>query len=246
MEDTTKATMEVAKVGEETVNVTPEEAKAAKKRATPAEQDQLIADEIAEAGTLIATVTAEPEILAALAVYGTDTQELAVGEGLQATAQDRFTDRQAALANDNAKSALAIQETATVRTAYADFREVCRARITDPNLRQALSLNGSIPQDRQKMMTQARAAYGEAAKPVHQPALAKIGFGPSVLAARLAGVDGLDTALAAARDAAGAARGATVARNQAAKELRQWVTSLRRIARRALRTRPELAAKLRL
>lgn len=231
---------------EETTQVTTELAKVAKKRPTPAEQDQLIADEIAEAGTLIATVKAEPEILAALAAYGTDTQELAVGEGLQATAQDRFTDRQEALANDNAKSAELLQVTATVRTAYADFREVCRARITDPTVRQALSLNGSIPQDRQKMMTQARAAYGEAAKPVHQPTLSKIGFGAQVLTDRLAGVDALDTALAAARDAAGTAKGATAARNEAAKALRQWVSALKRIARRALRTRPDLAAKLRL
>jgi hypothetical protein len=221
-----------------------ESAKSTGKRATPADQDEALANFISQSRVTIETILATPEILALLTPRGYDSAKLSVGLGLQSAAQSAFTVRQTAIGDDTkANQAVASARTAA-RNAYYDFRETVRAAYRGLAERQALGVVGAIPADTEKLLTLARSGYAAAGQAPYSAVLSGLGYNSAGLSAATATLDILQSARATQEAARTAAIAATTARNDAAKALREWMQALHRITKVALRTHPELLGRL--
>lgn len=215
-----------------------------KKKRSNAEQDQRIANEISEALAFCLTIEADQEISTFLEARGVDSTEITTAKSLHDTAQQAFATRQGSMSTESSTIARANTNATTVKKDYADFREICRARLVDKHLQISLGLSGTTPTDRQKMITLVRSSYQEAKKPEIQALIGKSGYTASAIDTLLETVATLEADIVAARDAAGSAKRATEQRNTAVKALRTWVSTNKRVARRALRDRLDLLGKL--
>lgn len=228
---TTETTMTTA----ETVMDTLESAMTKKKRPTPAEQDEALANFISQSRVAIETFLAHPELLSKLALRGYDATKLNAGLALQSAAQAAFTARQIAIGNETqANQAVATARTAA-HSAHYDFRETVRAAFRGQSERQALGVVGTIPADTERLLTQARASYAAAAQAPYSAVLSGLGYNAAGLSAANATVTTLQTARATQEAARSTAVAATATRNAAAKELREWMQALNRITKIALR-----------
>lgn len=210
-----------------------------------AEQDQRIANQIAADGQYLETVRTDPEISVMLAQRGYTALKLADGDALQVAAQAAFTQRQTAMAGQGHASAGLSGRTAEVREMYKDFRDTVRA-ISDFTAadRLALKVNGTIPADRQKMITAARASFQAAQAPTYAATLALYGYSSEVIGKALEQIDAYAAADVGQNSAIGDATRATADRNAAYTALQTYMKQLRRIANVALRQRPDLLKKL--
>ena len=229
------STTETTLIHDETVMDTQESATTKKKRPTPAEQDEELANFISQSRVAIETFLAHPELLSKLALRGYDAGKLNAGLALQSAAQAAFTARQTAMGNETrANQAVATARTAAY-SAHYDFRETVRAAFRGQSERQALGVVGSIPADTERLLTQARASYAAAAQAPYHAVLSGLGYNDAGLSAAVATVTALQTARATQEAARSTAVAATAARNAAAKELKEWMQALNRIAKLALR-----------
>jgi hypothetical protein len=210
-----------------------------------ADQDQKIANRITAAAQYLDTIEGNPEISTLLSTRGYDAAKLAEGHTLQRAAQSTFTQRQLTLAAQGQATAGISGTSATAREMYVDFRETVRSitAFTAAD-RTALKVNGSIPADKQKMITLARSSYEAAALPPYAATLATYGFPAATLAAAQAALDAYSKADTDQNTASGDATRATAARNAAVKELDAYMKQLKGLAKVALRQRPDLLKKL--
>ena len=210
-----------------------------------AEQDQRIADRIAADGQYLQTVRTDPEISVLLAARGYTPAKLDDGDALQTVAQAAFTQRQTSMAGQGHASAGLVGRAAEVREMYVDFRETVRA-ITDftASDRVALKVNGTVPTDRQKLLTVARASFQAAQAEPYAGILTTYGYSPVVIGKALEQLDAYATADTDQNSAIGSATKATADRNAAFNELKAYMQQLRRLAKVALRKRPDLLKKL--
>jgi len=226
-------------------NVTTEESgKTTKKRAVPADQDLKVTNDINEAKAFLSVIDADPELAATLGTRGIDSAERAIGNGLVTAANNAYIARQSALGAETSAFAQVMVAEEPVLKNYADFRVLCRSRISDRGVQQALGLTGKVPTDRNSRLQVIRAAYTEAQKPMHQALMTKLGYTHEELTRLLAEVATLEAAADTARIAMGDALMATQERNKAMKALRAWMKSARATAKRVLANRPDLATKL--
>lgn len=210
-----------------------------------AEQDQQIADKITAAAQYLDTVEGDAEISALLATRGYTTAKLAEGHSLQKAAQSAFTQRQIALAAQGQATAGMSGSASAARDMVLDFRETVRSISTfTASDRTALKVNGTLPADKQKMITLARASYQAARQEPYAVALATYGFPAATLDAAVAALDAYSKADTDQNNAIGAAVKATADRNAAVKELDAYMKQLRGLAKVALRQRPDLLKKL--
>lgn len=210
-----------------------------------AEQDQVIADKITAAAQYLDTVVGDAEISALLAARGYDEQKLKAGRTLQAAAQAAFTHRQTMLAAQGHATAGLSGSTATAREMYIDFRETVRAITTfTASDRTALKVTGTIPADKQIMITAARASYQAAQAEPYASILATYGYPAAAIAAALAALDAQSAADTDQNSAIGSATKATADRNAAVKALDAYMKQIKGIAKVALRKRPDLLKKL--
>ena len=210
-----------------------------------AEQDQLIADKITAAAQYLDTIEGDPEISAALATRGYDAAKLTEGRGLHQTAQAAFTQRQLTLAAQGHATAGVSGNAATAREMVIDFRETVRSitAFTAAD-RTALKVTGTLPTDKQKFITLARASYQAAQQPPYAATLATYGFPAATITAALAALDAYSKADTDQNTAIGSATKAPADRNAAVKELDAYMKQLKGIAKVALRQRPDLLKKL--
>jgi hypothetical protein len=210
-----------------------------------ADQDQKIADQITADGQYLETVKTDPEILATLAGRGYAPAKLDEGLTLQRAAQAAFTHRQTMLAAQGHATAGLSGSIATAREMYIDFRDIVRS-ITGftANDRKALNASGAVPDDKQKMLTAARASYQAAQTEPYASTLATYGYPATVIDAALAALDAYSAADTDQNSAIGNATKATADRNAAVKALDVYMKQLRGIAKVALRKRPDLLKKL--
>lgn len=161
-----------------------------------------------------------------------------------APAQAAFDARQVAIGILSGKlKALADTETQE-RKDYADYREIARAAFPAAADRLALGLNGTAPKDLDKFLTTATASYGAGKKAPYSAKLTARGYSPALIDAELAGLKGVANLAKAAANAKGAAKKATDTRDAAAKALKEWTAEFRKVARRTLRSRPNLLTAL--
>lgn len=208
------------------------------------DQDQRIADKITADWQYLKAVKADAEISAILAARGYTPDKLAEGFDLQRATQSAFTYRQTTLATQSRATA-GLSGNAAVREIYIDFRDTVRA-ITDftASDRAALKASGAIPNDRQKMITLARASYQAAQTEPFASILATYGYPLTAIATALAALDVCAAADIEQNLAVGNAAKATADRNAAVKTLDAYMKQLRSIAKVALRQRPDLLKKL--
>jgi hypothetical protein len=128
---------------------------------------------------------------------------------------------------------------------YVDFRETVRAisEFTASD-RIALKVNGTIPADRQQMLTAARASYQAAQTEPYASRLATFGYPAAVITNALTALDAYSTADVNQNSAIGDATKATTDRNTAVADLDTYMKQLRQLAKVALRKRPDLLKKL--
>lgn len=182
MEETTLTASESTTTAIETDVTAKESAPTKKKRTTPAEQDQLMANDIAEAETFLGVIAADVELAALLAKRGITEEKRTVAAGLVQTAKDTYATRQSKLGAETSAFATVAAQESTVGTEFTDFRIFCRPRVKDTGVRQALGLNGRIPTDRQQRLTLIRTVYTEAQKPEHSALMTDLGYDEAELA----------------------------------------------------------------
>ncbi len=242
--ESTNTTAESENTATESTNTAPESENTRKKRLPLAEQDQRVANEISEASVLIEMLDRDPALAARIGKTGVSKKQLTEAKALQATAQADFTARQSKMGLADSEITAAKNLHATNEKDYADFRVILRQSGLTAAQRTALGLDGKIPQDRQKLLTQLRASYTEARKPIYRATLDAEGYTIAALDALLASASLLDTRTASARQAIGDAQAATEARNRSTAALRRWSVGVKTRARRSLVDHPELLRQL--
>jgi hypothetical protein len=216
-----------------------------KKARKLAEQDQKIANAINEAATMMTAAAEDADLQALLAPRGYDTAAITAAiTTLQEPAQAAFNARQVAIgALSSASAALATAEDQE-RKDFSDYREIARTVFPAPTDKQALGLNGAAPRDLEKFLTLAQASYAAGKKAPYTAKLTVRGYSPATIDAELAGLKGVASLAKARAISAGAAQKATATRDKAAKALAAWMSEFRKVAKRTLRGRPDLLAKL--
>lgn len=229
------------------MNTTTTTPAAEKKTRKQALQDQKIANAISQAEKTLLVARDNAEAQALLAPRGYDVAALTTAlTTLQAPAQAAYDARQTAISlQTSATAALAAAE-AQERKDYADYREIARAAFPAAADKQALGLGGAIPADLEKFLTAATASYGAGKKVPYTAKLAVRGYPPAAIESELQGLKGVASFAKAQAIAIGAAQKATETRDRAARALADWMSEFRRVAKRTLRTRPDLLAALEL
>lgn len=216
-----------------------------KKVRTLAEQDQKIANAINEAATMMGAAAEDADLQSLLAPRGYDTAAItAATTSLQEPAQAAFNARQVAIGSLSSASAALATAEAQERKDFADYREIARAAFPSPADKQTLGLNGAAPRDLEKFLALAQASYAAGRKAPYTAKLTLRGYSPTAIDGELAGLKGVANLAKARAIAAGAAQKATETRDTAAKALAAWVSEFRKVAKRTLRERPDLLAKL--
>jgi hypothetical protein len=209
------------------------------------DQDQEIADFNTASAQYLDTVTGDAEIAAALEGRGYGAARLTEGRTLQQTLQAAITHRQTMIGSQGTAGSGLSGAGEDARLAFKDYRETVQsiAAFTADD-RKALGASGEILKDRQKFITQARAAYDNARLPAYAPTLAEFGYPANALAAARATLDTYSKADTDQNAVGGDATKATADRNAAYEELKTYMKQLKGIANVALRQRPDLLKKL--
>ena len=155
-------------------------------------------------------------------------------------------DRQEALAGRKEAATALRQADRAARSGFDDFRKIARAVFKDdPAARTSVGTDGRVPQDREKFLTQASAAYAAAfGHSTYLTALARRGVTRAALEAEQGKLAALTAADAAHNTAQAAARRATSERNAAVRGLDNWWGEFRAVAQVALKERPDLLGEL--
>ena len=209
-----------------------------------APQSQLLATEISEAALFLAILDQEPEIADLLAPRGINPAERTFGHQLHQRAQSAFTRRQSQMGKEDNALVEASRLLGVVKKDHIDFRSIARVKVLSQGGRAALGLKGVLPTNRQGLVTRVRASYSAAAQPEFQPVLMHSGYSVTQLADLQGDVNDLEAAIGATREARGSAERATLERDEAVRQLRQWTSGVKAIARRSLQDRPDLRRKL--
>lgn len=217
---------------------------AVKPKRVHAPQSLFIATELTEATLFLAILQQEPEIADLLIPKGIDSSERAVGQLLLERATEAFTRRQTRMGLEDSALGEVGRLLKLVKREYVDFRGAARVKVLTQGGRTALGLRGKVPLDRRTLIAQVRSTYRTAQQPEFQPVLASCGYTTAHLTDLLSDVAALEVALVASRDARGEAERATVERDEAVRQLRQWTAGVKAITRRVLQERPDLKRKL--
>jgi hypothetical protein len=209
-----------------------------------AEQDQRVANEITAALQFLETIRDEQEIADTLAAKGYDSTKLNEGLVLQTAAQARFNARQEAIGKQRNASAKLAGSDAYARSLYDELRDVARAIFTDSANRSELAVSSRVSGDRQKFITNARATYEAVLKEPHLSTFATYGYSDADFQAGIASLDQLSIDDDAQNAAIGFAVKATAERDAAVKEMHVWMKQLERLAKVALKGKPDLAKAL--
>ena len=214
-----------------------------KKTPTPrADQDQLIANRIAETRRKLTTVLAADDLKARFAARGCDLVELNEGMGYCDATQAGYDARQVALGRERAGYDELSGKRTAAREAYAELRGTIKLAFPrDKVAQQTLGATGRVPLDDDKFLTAARAAGHAATQESHAAILTRRGHDASAYAATLVA---FDTARTAARAAADAAIAATATRDSADTALQTWLITFEGIIALELKRDPHLATRL--
>jgi hypothetical protein len=188
----------------------------------------------------------DAEIQGLVGAYGFTPQKLAEGQAAYNTARTKVNEA-VALAGARRQCSEYADKAATVaRTTYQGLARVARAVfVRQPGVLQRMGLTGPMPR--------ALPAFSKAAFTLFNTTnyteamrtkLAAHGYTDSKLSTERSKLEDFDLALRQAKTAKGAAQQATKDQEQALQALREWVAMYGKVARVALRERPQLLEKI--
>ena len=203
-------------------------------------------DRIVGSGQSLATAQVDGKIMAAFAPRGFDAAKFTEGTGLQQTALNAYSLRQAAMRAQSQATSLRDGAESAAREMVGEFRVNARRLFPAAGDRIALNLNGSIYKDAQQFIGQGHLSYTAAQSEPYAATFAANGYPATYLAIALKSLDDFSAADLAQNEAIRAAVKATADRDAAFAALDKWMKVFERIARSALKTRPDLLKKLNL
>lgn len=210
-----------------------------------AEQDQAISDFNTAAAQYLSVILDDAEIASLLAGRSYDAAKLAAGHELQQTLAAAIAHRQNMLGSKGSAGFGLNSASDQARAAFADYRETVKSITTLTAAdRMALGATGRVFRDKQKFITQATAAYDNAALPAYAPTLAQFGYPAAALTSARATLDAYAKADTDQSVVGGDATKATADRNLAYEDLKTYMKQLKGIASVTLRQRPDLLKKL--
>lgn len=201
---------------------------------------------LTHAQVAITNTLTDPILQGALTTFGYDAERLQEGNQLRENLRTLYQQQSGAYGDlFAAKDELA----ATQKHAHATYMDyVIVARIAfrrDRGTLQKLALTGSRKQSRAGWLAQAQQFYSNAlANPTILEKLAKYGITVAVLEAGKSQVDEVASHNVDQKQYKGDAQGATKLRADAMAALEEWMRDFLRVARVALRDRPQFLPKL--
>ena len=210
-----------------------------------ADQDQIISNFTGDMEANLDALDTDAELAALMAKRGFNEPKLAQGQALLTTLKTAFQARQVALGTQGEKATASETEEKAARDKYADFRTTVRTAFADSDTCKALGVSGLVPVDTEKFLTLAEAGYNAATQDAYVGPLAELGFDGDEQAASLATLTAFRATRTTHQAAIAAAKAATKERDDAYKLALKWNSALNRMAKIALRERPDLLARLR-
>ena len=207
-------------------------------------QDAREATDVSQTRQLVEFIMGDTEVADPLKQKGFDTQRFTQVLDWCDGADEKFDERQEAIARQTEQTALVQQLFDTAVLAYVDFRETARTSFEDKAALQALNVTEPVPSDRQQFLRQARSAYTNGQRERYQSVLKVNGYPTATLGGELAALKTLRDAIKQQGKTEAAAKKATAARRKAVEPVRKFRQKVVRIARRVFRTQPEQLQKL--
>ena len=202
-------------------------------------QDKDITELITAVLQLIERVELNEEVAGTLAESGYDADRFEEGRNLCRLVQDTYIRRQVLMSERSSLTDRLHEMDKTLYKDFSDFRVVARALFKDRNDRRKLGVSGRRSTDRQRLLTAITAAAAAALEEPFLEPLSRHGYGAEQLAALREEAEAVRALDNEQDNATILAQEATSIRNEAALQLRQWVSSFRSIAKRVLRATPE-------
>ena len=222
-------------------------------------EDKAIEQYIKESGRFLEETRLSPAILETLQGYGFGDEELSVGMSLQHEALAAYCARHGDTPRDLTTAAQELKsKTDQARDDYAEFRLVARAAFPGFEDRMNLRVLGDAPDDLQRFVNAAHAAYTAAGEAPYAEKMTKRGYPAERLASFNGFLDAL-TFLDAAHEAASEAAAPTeettdpldageaidkMARDAAYNTLKEFMKELKGVTRAAFRKQPEILSQL--
>ena len=223
----------------------PNETPAEKKIRKQAEQDQQMANDISAALTMMEAARDDADIQTFIGGIGYSPADIATAiTDLQEPAQAAYNARQTAMGVAKRATENLGNMEKEERKDFSDYREIARAVYPASADQVALGLKGATPQDLQKFLTAAKSSYSAGKTAAFSAKLTKRGYSPAAIDAQLTGIKSVSDLSKNQLLALGAAQKATKTRDAAFDLLKAWVSEFRKIAKRVLRTRPDLLGNL--
>ncbi len=227
---------------EDTTALAPPPAPTKKPPVPRADQDQLIANRIADTRRKITAVLTDDALKARFAARGCDLAELNEGIAHCDATQAGYDARQVALGTEKAGYQALSDSRAAARAAHTDLRSTIKLAFPrDKVAQQTLGATGRVPLDDDKFLTAARAAGHAATQEPYAATLTKRGHNALAYAATLSA---FDTKRNTARAAADVAVAATATRDSADTALQTWLLTFEGIIALELKRDPHLATRL--
>ena len=203
---------------------------------------QTIAQQLNSAQLAISNSLSDPEIQSLVAQFGYPADKLSPGKALYDCALSAVNAEKSAAGTQQESTRLLAQAEKSARDAYQSLAKVARAVfLKDKSQLNALGLNGSTPKDTAGFLAAAYTLFDNART---LPALADYGYDSPKLQSERAKIAAYDTANQQQEAAKGAAQQSTRGQDAALGALNAWTSQYLKIARVALRDKPQLLEKL--
>jgi hypothetical protein len=183
---------------------------------------------------------ADPEIQALLAARSYTAEKLAEGQALLTSARAAISTQEAALGSQRVATEALVPLRTQAVDAYQALAKIARA-ITSPGFLAGLGLKGRMPVSIAGFLAAAGILFDNATL---LPDLAAYGYTAAELTAERAKITAYASANILHEAAKGATRQAAIEQAAALLALHEWMARYRKIARVALRRKPQLLEKL--
>lgn len=201
----------------------------AKKRTRNA-QDIRIANQIAEARTLLNRIKTDRTLTVKCSARGFEQEKFDFGLSLVDNVQSKFNFRQQFIGEQHTEVATLKIDQQDTSEGFFELRECARIGFPDdPGMRAALGASGKIPADGERFQTAVRAALAVAMQSPQKEKLAQFGFTDEKHAALTAKVDRLERQRQVVESVKERAQKATLSRDEAFAELRAFLAPLLRV-----------------
>ena len=205
-----------------------------------------LAEQLNAAQLAVNNTLADAEIKAAVASFGYTDVRLNEGKALCTAALQALNAKTAKAGSQLASTAELNQKRKAAEAAYQDLAQVARAIFGKERVRlNALGLRGTMPKSTDAFIASAYTLFDNTLTvPELKTSLASYGYSEAKLNSERAKIAAYDTANQTQESAKGGARQSTREQETAIKSLNDWTTQYIKIAKVALRTKPQLLEKL--